>query len=305
MRGVLLRRACRWGALVTWLSAHHVDIGGIRVSLASLLVAVGIIIAGFVIASKLSARVRGETENGSARVRWRGTLAKVTGYAIRVVAVAIALQVTGVDIGNVLAAGAVVAVGIGIAMQKVAENFVSGVILMAERSIREGDIIEFDGRVARVRHVGIRATIALTLDEEEIIVPNSILAQSAVKNLTLTDAVYRLRVRVGVSYSSDLALVERVLRAAAESVEWRDEARAPIVLLADFASSSVDFEVSVWTRDVWGMRRGQSELRKAVWQALQGAAITIPFPQVDVHFDAARAAPGAADEASKAAPTTA
>jgi small-conductance mechanosensitive channel len=184
----------------------------------------------------------------------------------------------------VLAAGAVLAVGIGIAMQKVAENFVSGIILFAERSIREGDIVEFEGRVAKVQHMGIRATIAVTLDDEEIIVPNSILAQSPVKNLTLTDAVYRLRVKVGVSYNSDIERANEVLAAAAASVSWRDPSRAPTVLLIEFRSSSIDFEVSVWTRDVWGLRRGQSELRRAVWHALRQAGIAIPFPQLDIHF---------------------
>jgi small-conductance mechanosensitive channel len=157
--------------------------------------------------------------------------------------------------------------------------------LIAERSIREGDIIEFDGRIARVQHMGIRATIALTLDDEEIIVPNSILTQSAVKNLTLTEPIHRLRVRVGVSYSADLAVVESTLFAAAESIEWRNPQRTPIVLLMEFSASSVDFEVSIWTHDVWGLRRGQSELRKAVWRALQAESIAIPFPQIDVHFD--------------------
>jgi small-conductance mechanosensitive channel len=215
---------------------------------------------------------------------------RLTGYAIRAVTIVVALQVAGVNLGTVLAAGAVVAVGIGIAMQKVAENFVSGVILTAERSIREGDIVEFDGYISRVRHMGIRATIVQTLDHEEIIVPNSILTQSAVKNLTLTDSIYRLRVTVGVSYGTDLDVAEQVLRAAADSLEWREKERETVIRLLDFGTSSVDFEVGIWTRDVWGLRRGQSDLRKAIWRGLQDANITIPFPQLDVHFDRETAA---------------
>ena len=275
---------------MTWLSSRHLDLGGLRVSLASLLVAIVVLTAGFVLASRLATRVRGDLSLATTRQRWRGTLAQVTGYTIRLVAMAIALQIAGIQIASILAAGAVVAVGIGIAMQKVAENFVSGIILIAERSIREGDIVEFEGRIARVQHMGIRATIALTLDDEEIIVPNSILAQSAVKNLTLTEPVQRLRVRVGVSYSSNLDLVEATLYAAAEGIVWRDPRHNPIVLLAEFGTSSVDFDVSVWTPDVWGIRRGQSELRKAIWRALQAKSIAIPFPQVDVHLDRGRVA---------------
>jgi potassium-dependent mechanosensitive channel len=271
---------------MNWLSSHSIEIAGARISLASLLVAIAILLIGFFLATKLSERVRGGVSGSPAGLRWRGTLAQVTGHSIRAATLAFALQVAGVDIGTVLAAGAVVAVGIGIAMQKVAENFVSGVILMAERSIREGDIIEFEQRIARIVHIGIRATIAQTLDDEEIIVPNSVLAQSTVKNLTLTEPICRLRVQVGVSYSSDLGVVESVLAGAADAIAWRAKERAPVVLLLGFGASSVDFEVSVWTKDVWGIRRGQSELRKAVWGALKGAAITIPFPQLDIHTDA-------------------
>lgn len=273
---------------LNWLTGYQFEVGGSRVSVASIVVALVILVAGFAVASRVARKVRGEALSDHWGTRWRGTAAQVTSYAIRITALAVGLQIAGVNIASLLAAGAVVAVGIGIAMQKVVENFVSGVILMAERSIREGDIVEFDGHIARVRHVGIRATIAQTLDDEEIIVPNSILSQSSVKNLTLTDPIYRLRVTVGLAYSTDLALAEKVLRTAAEQLNWRDQTRAPIILLVDFGSSSVDFEVSVWTRDVWGLRRGQSELRKAIWWALKGANITIAFPQLDVHFDVPR-----------------
>jgi small-conductance mechanosensitive channel len=271
---------------VNWFDSRHLTVGGASVSYAALLVALLVVTAGFLLASKLSSRIRrfGESAAGG---RWHAAVAQLAGYALRFAAVAVGLQITGIDVASVLAAGAVLAVGIGIAMQKVAENFVSGIILFAERSIREGDIIEFEGRIAKVLHMGIRATIALTLDDEEIIGPNSVLAQSAVKNLTLTDNLHRLRVNIGVAYATDLDRARDVLSAAANDVSWREKERAPVVLLLEFGSSSVDFEVSVWTRDVWGLRRGQSELRRTLWRALRDAGITIPFPQLDVHFDAA------------------
>lgn len=260
----------------------HFEIGGVRISYVHGIVAVAVLLVGFAVASAISSRIRGKPETTAP---WRATIAQVAGHAGRAIAVVIALQVAGVDLATLLAASAVVAVGIGIAMQKVAENFVSGVILLAERSIREGDVVEFEGRIARVRTMGIRATVALTLDDEELIVPNSLLAQGMVKNLTLTEPVYRLRVAVGVAYSSDLDEVETVLLEAARGLEGRDAARDPVVLLADFGPSSVEFEVSVWTRDVWGHKRAQSNLRWAVWRALKRASIEIPFPQVDVHLD--------------------
>ena len=268
---------------MNWLTSHHVDIGSSHVTYAGLLVALACIVVGFLVASRLVARLRGVPGAGPTP-KWRTTLAPFVGFALRFASIALAFQISGVDVGSILAAGAVVAVGIGIAMQKVAENFVSGIILMAERSIREDDIIEFEGRVARVRQIGIRATIAQTLDDEEIIVPNSILTQLAVKNLTLTEPILRLRVKVGVAYGTDLDVADAALRKAADEVEWRATEHDPIVLLLEFGPSSVDFEVSVWTRDAWALRRDQSRLRKAVWRALRDASISIPFPQLDVHL---------------------
>jgi small-conductance mechanosensitive channel len=266
-----------------WLETHQVTVGNTEVGYASLILATFVILAGFFFASRIGKRIR--AFGGEKGPRWREVAAQAAGYLIRFITIAGALQLTGIDIASVLAASAVLAVGIGIAMQKVAENFVSGIILFAERSIREGDVIEFDGRLARVRHVGIRATIARTLDDEEIIVPNSMLAQSAVKNLTLSDSLHRLSVGIGVAYANDADHAVAVLHKAAEALTWRDPARDPVVMLVDFGDSSLDFEVSIWTRDVWAMRRGQSDLRLALWRALRDARIESPFPQLDVHLD--------------------
>lgn len=266
-----------------WLETHQVTVGNTRVGYASLILATLVILVGFFLASRIGKRIR--AFGGKKGPRWREVAAQAAGYLIRFVTITGALQLTGIDIASVLAASAVLAVGIGIAMQKVAENFVSGIILFAERSIREGDIIEFDGRLARVRNVGIRATIARTLDDEEIIVPNGMLAQSAVKNLTLSDSLHRLSVGIGVAYANDADHSIAVLQKAAEGLLWREQTRDPVVLLVDFGDSSLDFEVSVWTHDVWAMRRGQSDLRLALWRALRDAKIETPFPQVDVHID--------------------
>jgi small-conductance mechanosensitive channel len=131
----------------------------------------------------------------------------------------------------------------------------------------------------------MRATHARTLDDEEIIVPNSVIAQSTVTNYTMRDSFYRLRCPVGVTYGSDMALVRRTLEGVARTTEWRSPTKEPVVLMTDFGSSSVDWEVSVWIDDPWQFRRRRSALNEAIWWALQEAGITIAFPQLDVHFD--------------------
>ena len=114
------------------------------------------------------------------------------------------------------AAGAVFAIGLGFAMQNIVQNFVSGVILLAERTIKPGDVLQVDGRFVKVRHMGIRSTICRTLDEEEIIVPNATIVQSTVTNYTLQDSLFRLRCTVGVVYGSDMVLVKNTLQRAAQ-----------------------------------------------------------------------------------------
>jgi small-conductance mechanosensitive channel len=219
-----------------------------------------------------------------------GTIGTVTGflhYVILIVGFAIALQTAGIDLTTLFAAGAIFAVGLGFAMQSIAESFVAGVILLAERSIKPGDILEVDGRVVRVREMGIRSVVGRTRDGEEMIIPNSILMTSIVKNYTLRDSTYRMRVPVGVVYGSDMARVREVLERVADSVSrrWGVVDSKPLVEMADFGDNAVRYDVLIWMPDPWEMRRANSEVHEAIWLALREAGITIAFPQLDVHFD--------------------
>lgn len=218
-----------------------------------------------------------------------GTVAvtlRILHYAVMAIGLMTALSQVNINLSGLFAAGAVFAVGIGFALQNLSENFVSGVILMFERSIKPGDIVEVDGHVVRVLRLGMRTTLARNREDEEILVPNSHLVDATVKNFTLHDTVLRIRADVGVEYSSDMAQVMEVLQTMARAQSWRLEGRDPVVLMTGFGASSVDFEVSLWTDDPWLAPRFRSELLQGIWFALADAGITIAFPQLDVHFDA-------------------
>lgn len=206
-------------------------------------------------------------------------------YAILVVGFAVALETIGFDLATLFAAGAIFAVGLGFAMQNIVQNFVAGVILLIERSIRPGDILELEGQVVKVLQMGIRATIVRTRDGEDLIVPNSILIQTTIKNFTLSDSVYRMQTRVGVHYSSDMESVRETLESVVTGIEWRHSDREPQVFLSEFGSSAVVFDVAIWMDDPWRARLARSQLNEALWAALKEKGITIAFPQVDVHFD--------------------
>jgi small-conductance mechanosensitive channel len=212
------------------------------------------------------------------------TVGKLAYYLTLFVGLAIALQTVGISLASLFAAGAFVAVGVGFALQNILQNFVSGVILLAERSITERDVLLVDGEMILIERIGARATVARTRDDLQRIIPNSTLVQSTVVNYTLTDSIYRVRARVGVSYGSDMERVEAALDRAARSVADREPSRDPTILLLEFGDSSVVWEASIWANDPWEARVTRSTLNKAIWSVLGDEGITIAFPQLDVHF---------------------
>ncbi len=262
------------------------DIGGRPVTLSTLVTSLVVVLVAYSLSLIVQRAVtrglerRGVPDGAAARV-----VVRLLHYAFVVVGVAVALNTAGIELGALFAAGAVFAVGIGFAMQNIAQNFVSGVILLVERTIKPGDILEVEGRMVRVVTMGIRATLVKTLDEEDMIVPNATLVQSTVKNYTLTEPLHRLRVVVGVTYGSDMGLVRRVLQDVAERVEFRDETKPPQVVLVAFAASSVDWELSVWVTDPWSAAPSKGAIREAIWSAFAEHDIVIAFPQLDVHLD--------------------
>lgn len=274
------------GIVDTVLEASF-TVGGSEVTVADLLVVVALLFLTWMF-SRLLRRGLGRLMRRQG-VDDEGTIAttlRITHYFIMALGFLTAVAQVGINLSALFAAGAVFAVGIGFALQGLSENFVSGVILLFERSIKPGDIVEVDGYVVRVLKLGIRTTLCRNREDEEILVPNSHLVESSVKNFTLHDTHLRLRATVGVAYESDMKHVMDVLQTMADALSWRIPERSPVVFLTEFGSSSVNFEVSVWINDPWQAPRFRSDLMKSIWFALQDADITIAFPQIDVHFDA-------------------
>jgi len=226
----------------------------------------------------------------SARGGRPGVIGAVTGlihYTVIVAGLGVALGTAGIDLTGLFTAGAVFAVGLGFAMQSVAQNFVAGVVLHTERTIRPGDVLEAEGKIVRVTDIGIRASIAQTRDGEDLIMPNSLLIQQTVKNYTLRNARVRIRVPVGVVYSSDMALVKRTLMDVTRQVSetWAVPESEPLVVMTEFGNNAVHWEVGIWMDDPWEWRPAISALHEAIWWAFKEVGIVIAFPQMDVHFD--------------------
>lgn len=211
--------------------------------------------------------------------------ARLVHHAVMALGIGVALELLGFDLSALFAAGAIFAVGLGFAMQNIVENFVSGIILLMERSIKPTDVLHLNGEDVMVKQLGVRSTVVLTRDDEDVIVPNATIVQAMVKNYNYADSIVRVRAPIGVSYRSDMALVERVLLEVGERSAHRHPARAPVVMLRAFGASSVDWELSVWIDKPWTRPTALSDLNKEIWFALKEHQIEIPFPQLDLHVD--------------------
>lgn len=262
------------------------ELGGVQLTLGTIATGVVIVLFALVGSKVLQRAMMRQLRSRGLERTGAGSFVRLLHYVLVLVGVLVALQTAGVKLGALFAAGAIFAIGLGFAMQNIAQNFVAGFILLAERSIKPGDIIELDGEPMRVEEMGIRATLVRTLDDEQMIVPNSLLVQSMVTNLTLNDSLFRIRAKVGVAYSSDVPLVRATLLRVALGCEWRDSDREPRVIFKNFGDSSLEWEASVWTQDPWHSQVNLSDFRERIWAAFKEQGIVIAFPQLDVHLDA-------------------
>ena len=191
----------------------------------------------------------------------------------------------GIDLGSLALVAGAIGVGLGFGLQNILSNFISGLILLAERPIAIGDRVEVDGVAGRVRQINLRSTTVVTSDNISIIVPNSAFITSKVVNWSHGDPKVRLRLPVGVAYGTDPDRLKRVLLAVADAHPKALKDPAPTVLFEAFGDSALNFELAVWTAEMLATpRRFRSELNFAVEKALRENDIEIPFPQRDLHL---------------------
>ncbi len=183
--------------------------------------------------------------------------------------------------------GGAVAIGVGFGSQNILNNFISGLILLAEQPIRVGDLVDMEGVCGTVEKIGARSTRVKTNRNVEMIVPNSKFLEDNVTNWTLSDTRIRTSVSVGVAYGSPTQEVSDLLRQAVLESPNTEDSPAPIVLFKDFGDNSLAFEVHFWIymRTLMQSQQIESEVRHRIDHLLEQAGITIAFPQRDVHID--------------------
>jgi potassium-dependent mechanosensitive channel len=212
------------------------------------------------------------------------SIATLTYYAVATIGLIVALAAAGFQLSQLTIVVGALSVGIGFGLQNIVNNFVSGLILMFERPIQPGDVVEVSGTSGTVREIGMRATRLKTSEGADVVVPNGTLLSQNLLNWTLGEKSRRLDVSVGVAYGSDLKRVLEILLDAANTTPGLATWPVPSVTFVGIGASSLNFSISAWTNDFYNWGAIRSNMTVRVYDTLRAAGIEMPFPQQDLHL---------------------
>src|SRR4051812_2555210 len=257
----------------------------INLSLVQIFLLVALLVAGFLFSSGTKSFFfnRFLTESGLDR-SLQYAIAQVVSNIVLVVGIFFVLENAGIHLAALAVFAGAVGVGVGFGLQNIASNFISGLVILAERPITIGDRVEVAGILGIVRQIRARSTVIVTNDNIAIIVPNSKFIDSPVTNWHYGDPSVRFRLPVGVAYGSDVNKVREALIAAAREHSATLHDPEPNAFLEKFGDSTIDFEVIAWSREMsHNPRRFRSDLNYLIYKHLTAGGIEIPNPQRGVH----------------------
>ena len=214
----------------------------------------------------------------------RESLKRLTHYGLFIIGFLIAVSMAGLGLQNFSIIVGALGVGIGFGLQNIVNNFVSGLILLFERPVKVGDVINIDQDWGTITRIGLRSTVFETFDRSEIIVPNADLISQKVTNWTFSSKIVRVVLPVGVAYGSPLEKVLEILQRAAKDNPNVLSYPAPSPIFTGFGDSSIDFELRVWIHSIEDRLKVYSELGVQIDHLFREEGIEIPFPQRDLHL---------------------
>ncbi len=308
---ILLQWGFQWGDIETWTynAANELRIGSITISIVGIITGVVIFVIGYfgtrVFQRWLDGKVmtRGRVDAGL-----RNSIGTAVGYAGIALAGLVAISSAGLDLSNLALVAGALSLGIGFGLQNIVNNFVSGLILLAERPFKVGDWIVASGAEGIVKKISVRATELETFQRQTVIVPNSLLINASVGNWTHRNRLGRVEIRVGVSYDSDPRSVQQMLLEIVRAQPQALKNPEPVVSFLGFGVSSLDFEVRAFLADVTNQGNFMNEVRFQIYERFRTEGIDIPFTQPTGKWaelpepEEQEAAPSAAEDPDPAQP---
>jgi len=204
-------------------------------------------------------------------------------WLIFVIIFLVTMHNSGIDVTAIFAASAALLIGIGLALQTLFQDIISGIFILIDQTVHVGDIIELDGKVGRVEEINLRTTRAVTIDNKVLVIPNHLYLTNTLYNWTENGIETRESIQVGVAYGTDIEKVKKLLIKAAEhpAVLVNPE---PLVLFTNFGESSLDFKLIITLNNSFESAIPKSDIRFAIDRLFREHKIEIPFPQRDVHI---------------------
>lgn len=209
---------------------------------------------------------------------------QIVKYILWVIAFGVVLETIGIKVTVLIAGSAALLVGIGLGLQQTFNDVISGMILLSERSIKIGDILEIDDDIVKIQEIGLRTSKGLNRDQISIIIPNSLITTNKVINWSHQTKHNRFKINVGVAYGSDVELVSKLLEESAVSHEKVNDQDGINVMLLDFGDSSLNFQLLFYSEEIFRIEKIKSDIRKIICKKFSDNNVSIPFPQRDLHI---------------------
>ena len=275
-----------WNDIKVFFDVHVFTLGNTSITLWSLISFLFLTWLLFYLTNKLKNWIVYKIlSNSKIELGVRLAVGTIIRYMVLVLGLIIVLQTVGIDLSTLTILAGALGVGIGFGLQNITNNFVSGIIILFERPIKVGDRIQVGDVNGDVVRISMRSTTVVTNDNISVIVPNSEFISSTVVNWSHTDRNVRFNISVGVSYNADPEKVKQILLDVADNEEGVLKSPKPDVLFDEFADSSLNFKLRIWT-STYITTPGllKSKLYFEIFKKFKEKGIEIPFPQRDLHI---------------------
>jgi small-conductance mechanosensitive channel len=272
--------------MTEFLKTELITTGNFTITIGNIINALIIFIITYVLIRILSLLITRSFKRKSKPDGRQFSIIQLLKYFLWTLALVFMLQALGLNITFIVASSAALLVGIGLGLQNVFKDFISGIALLIEGTIKVDDIVEVDGLVVRVKEISIRTSKVFTREDNVVIIPNHKFIENNIVNWTNNLLPTRFIINVGVDYSSDIRLVEKLLiECALENKDvLHDKDFYPSVRFSDFGNSSLDFQLFFYSFKLFRIENVKSQLRFQILEAFRKNHVTIPFPQRVLHY---------------------